>query len=132
MSKVPTIPERIAIMKSALNITEDVEFGRLGGMSKSVVNQLLSGQIKSFAPRFAYKLEENTRFSARWIMLGEGPEKLADVEYKPNSIPGKLYQAAEKLPEEQQYMLLKISNSLAEPEGNGGDKPHTPPTAATQ
>lgn len=61
-------------MKKHLGIVEDVEFGRLGGMSKSVVNQLLGGSIKSFAPRYAYKLEDKTGFSARWIMLGEGPE----------------------------------------------------------
>jgi hypothetical protein len=68
-----TIPQRIEIMKNHLGIVEDVEFGRLGGMSKSVVNQLQTGSIKSFAPRYAYKLEDKTGFSARWIMLGEGP-----------------------------------------------------------
>lgn len=130
MAKQTTIPERIQIMKEALDITEDATFGAKGGMSKSVVNQLLSGRIKSIHPRYAYKLEETTGFCARWIMLGDGPERLEQIRYQPNSIPGKLYQVAEKLPEEQQHMLLKISNTLVEPETKGRDS--DPKKAATQ
>jgi hypothetical protein len=76
MMMPPDIPRRIEIMKKHLGITEDVEFGRLCGMSKSVVNQLMGGQIKSVAPRYAYSLEEKTGFSARWIMLGDPPERV--------------------------------------------------------
>jgi hypothetical protein len=72
----PTIPERIEIVKKELNITEDVQFGKLCGMTKSVVNQLKTGKMKSFAARYAYKLEENSGFCAKWLQLGEGPQKL--------------------------------------------------------
>jgi len=75
-----TVPQRIAIMKKHLSIAEDVEFGRKCGMSKSVVNQLISGQIKSIAPRYAYKLQDETGFSARWIMLGDPPERIEATE----------------------------------------------------
>lgn len=75
----PTIPQRIEIVKEELGITEDVEFGKLCGMSKSVVNQLKAGKMKSFAARFAYKLEDNSGFLARWLQLGEGPAMHKDA-----------------------------------------------------
>lgn len=70
--KRTTIPERIAIIKNELGITTDIEFARLCGMSKAVVNQLKSGMVKTFSARYAYQLEENTGFCAKWIQLGEG------------------------------------------------------------
>lgn len=73
---VGTTSERIALMMKELSISEQTEFGRLAGASKSVVGQWLSGEIKSVGPRYAYALEERTGFSARWIMLGEGGKKI--------------------------------------------------------
>jgi hypothetical protein len=75
--KTASIPERIDIIKDAMKITEDVEFGRLAGMSKSVVNQLRSGGIKSISAKYAYSLEDNTGFSSRWIQTGEGIQRLS-------------------------------------------------------
>lgn len=74
--RTPTIPERIDAIKDALCLTSDVEFARLAGMFKSVLNQLYIGKIKSFSARYAYKLEENTGFCAKWIQLGEGPDRV--------------------------------------------------------
>lgn len=73
--KKPTIPERIELVKKELDLTEDTEFGKLCGMSKSVVNQLKTGKMKSFAARYAYRLEENSCILAKWLQLGEGPMK---------------------------------------------------------
>jgi hypothetical protein len=71
-----TIPERIAIIKKELGIATDIEFGKLCGASKAVVGQLKNGTVKSLAARYAYKLEENTGFCAKWLQLGEGPMML--------------------------------------------------------
>ena len=70
-----TTSERVTYMMATLKINEQTEFGDLCDASRSVVNQWLSGRIKNIDPRYAFKLEDNTPFSARWIMLGEGKIK---------------------------------------------------------
>ena len=67
-----TTAERVAYMMEALKIKEQTEFGNLCGASKSVVYQWLTGRIKNIDARYAFKLEDATKFSARWIILGEG------------------------------------------------------------
>jgi hypothetical protein len=62
-------------MMQILKIKEQTEFGTLSGASKSVVYQWLTGRIKSIDAKYAFKLEDNSPFSARWIMLGEGKIK---------------------------------------------------------
>lgn len=108
-----TIPERIAIVKQELGIVEDTKFGKLCGMSKSVANQIQSGLIKSFAPRYAYKLEENTGVSARWMMLGDGPMRL-DPSIR------QAVKIMETMSESRRKDAVKIITPLAEPDGDSG------------
>ena len=70
-----TTAERVEYMMVTLKINEQTEFGKLCGASKSVVYQWLTGRIKSIDAKYAFQLEDNTPFSARWIMLGEGKIK---------------------------------------------------------
>ena len=70
-----TTAERVKYMMEVLNIKEQTEFGLLCGASRSVVYQWLTGKIKSIDARYAFKLEDSTPFTARWIMLGEGKPK---------------------------------------------------------
>jgi Bacteriophage CI repressor helix-turn-helix domain len=70
-----TTAERVEYMMKTLKIKEQTEFGKLCGASKSVVYQWLTGRIKSIDAKYAFQLEDNTPFSARWIMLGEGKIK---------------------------------------------------------
>jgi len=70
-----TTSERVTYMMATLKIKEQTEFGKLCGASKSVVYQWLTGRIKSIDAKYAFKLEDNTPFAARWIMLGEGKIK---------------------------------------------------------
>jgi hypothetical protein len=70
-----TTAERVKYMMVTLKIKEQTEFGNLCGASKNVVYQWLSGRIKSIDARYAFKIEDSTEFSARWIMLGEGKIK---------------------------------------------------------
>jgi hypothetical protein len=72
---VKTTAERVKYMMETMNIKEQTEFGLLCGASRSVVYQWLTGKIKSIDARYAFKLEDNTPFSVRWIMLGEGNPK---------------------------------------------------------
>lgn len=71
-----TTTERVKTMIEELG-TDQVGFGTLAGASKSVVNQWLSGEIKSIHARYAYNIEQATGYSARWIMLGIGNKKVA-------------------------------------------------------
>ena len=70
-----TTAERKTYMMEVLHIEGQTEFGLLCGASRSVVNQWLSGRIKNIDPKYAFKLEDSSLFSARWIMLGEGKIK---------------------------------------------------------
>ena len=67
-----TTAERVTYMMETLNIESQTEFGLLCGASRSVINQWLSGRIKNIDPRYGFKLEENSPFNAKWIILGEG------------------------------------------------------------
>ena len=60
-------------MMDQLNIKNQSKFGELCGASRAVVNQWLTGKIKTIDPRYAFRLEDNSPFKARWIILGEGP-----------------------------------------------------------
>lgn len=77
INNMSTPAERIEKIMRILGVKENVELGRMAGASKSVVGQWLSGQIKSIAPEYAYNLQDSTGYSAKWIMLGTGPEKNA-------------------------------------------------------
>lgn len=114
--KTTTIPERIEIVKIALCIQEDIEFGKLCGMSKSVVNQLKSGKMKSFAARYAYKLEENTGFCAKWLQIGEGPQR-SDPDIR------QAVKIMEEMDLPRRKMAVKVIAPLAEPDGDNGDAP---------
>ena len=70
--EMKTTAERVQHMMEVLNIKGQTEFGLLCGASRSTVNQWLSGKIKNIDPRYGFKLEENSKFSAKWIILGEG------------------------------------------------------------
>jgi hypothetical protein len=70
-----TAAERVTYMMETLHIESQTEFGLLCGASRSTVNQWLSGKIKNIDPRYGFKLEENTPFNAKWIILGEGKIK---------------------------------------------------------
>lgn len=116
LMKITTIPERIEIVKRLLKITEDAEFGKKCGMSKSVVNQLKTGKMKSIAPRYAYKLEDDYGVRARWLQLGEGA-----VMFDPD------IKQAEKIMNEmtpaRRKDAVKIITPLAQPDGDNGDTP---------
>lgn len=114
--KKTTIPERIELIKKELGITEDVEFGKRCGMTKSVVNQLKSEKMKSVAARYAYKLEDNEGICARWFQLGEG-----SMLFDPDILRAE--KIMEQMTPERRKDAVKIITPLAEPDGNDGDAP---------
>ncbi len=75
MFRLDSTSARVRYMMERLEIKSQSEFGKLCGASRSVVYQWLTGRIKTIDPAFAFKIQDNTEFSARWILLGEGPIK---------------------------------------------------------
>ena len=70
-----TTSERVKYMMSEMNISCQAEFDKLCGASRSVVYQWLTGKIKNIDARYGFRLEDNSPFNARWIILGEGNPK---------------------------------------------------------
>lgn len=106
--KKTTIPERIELIKKELGITEDVEFGKRCGMTKSVVNQLKTEKMKSVAARYAYKLEDSDGICARWFQLGEG-----SMLFDPDILRAE--KIMEQMTPERRKDAVKIITPLAEP-----------------
>ena len=75
--RVTTVWDRVQVIKEALGIKTDAEFGRIAGASKAVVNQWKNGLIQTISANYAYSIQDKTRFSARWIMTGQGPQYLS-------------------------------------------------------
>ncbi len=73
--------DRVEVMKSALKIKTDVDFYRLAGTDKSLGAQWKNGKVQMIGAEYAFKLQDETGFLARWIMLGEGPKRI-DEKYQ--------------------------------------------------
>lgn len=61
----------------------------------------VSGVKGNIEPRFAWNLEDETRFSARWIVYGEGPARLQIAD----PLDAKLLEAITRLPEPRKRAL---------------------------
>lgn len=69
-----TVSKRVLLMMEELE-KDQVQFATIADTTKSVVNQWVSGSIKSIAPQYAYAIEARAGYSAKWVMLGEGPKR---------------------------------------------------------
>lgn len=62
-----------------------IEIAAACGISASAVTQWVSGESKSMKPENIYALAKATGFSAKWLAIGEGPERESTDE--PNIRP---------------------------------------------
>ncbi|MGZ5203258.1 MAG: hypothetical protein ACXWC4_26125, partial [Telluria sp.] len=60
---------------------------KASGASKSVVNQWLTGKIKSMDIRYALNIERELGFSHIWLMTGEGDPRQAPLYGVGNAMP---------------------------------------------
>lgn len=104
---IPSIPERLQRIKDELGITEDTELAKMAGASKSMVNQWFSGRIKSISAQYAYKLEENTGFTSRWIQLGEGQERISKAIVHTIA-------SMQLMEPQQQYLAARLVDQIVE------------------
>jgi phage repressor protein C with HTH and peptisase S24 domain len=58
------------------------------GVANSAVSQWISGETKSLKPENLFALENSTGFSARWLAIGEGPERMvSEIEIRERLSP---------------------------------------------
>lgn len=69
-----TLQERL--IEVADTISNDAEFARIAKVSRSAVSQWRAGDVKSLKALSALNIQEQTGYSARWLVLGIGPKKM--------------------------------------------------------
>lgn len=104
----PSLPDRLRQIKDELGLTEDAQLAKLTGASKSIVHQWLTGRIKSISAKYAYKLEEKTGYSAKWIQLGDGPPRFSQAMVH-------TIETMKAMCPEQQYLVARLADQVAEP-----------------
>lgn len=72
------------------------------------------------------ELHKKITFCFDWLILGVGSNPYEETP------EAKVFLAMQHMDEATKYQFVKIGDSLAEPEGNGGDKPQSPPRTASQ
>lgn len=48
----------------------------IGAKNQSTVGEWMNHRNSSMDPRFAWPLQDKYRWNARWLLLGEGPERI--------------------------------------------------------
>lgn len=83
-----TLDERV---KTILKETkaEQIELAEAAGVSKGTVTQWLDGKIKSIKLEYAIGIQKRWGYSPVWIVLGEGPKKIARATISPATQGGR-------------------------------------------
>lgn len=105
MASSTTLPQRLQTIMDAMGWNQS-DLARAAKCTRqSVTNWMtsVSGK-KAMEPRFAFNIQDRTRFNARWIIYGEGPPRmeLADPD------DAKLASAISKLPPERKRGLALV------------------------
>jgi phage repressor protein C with HTH and peptisase S24 domain len=107
----------------------DGERGQTGlvkasGASKSVVNQWLTGKIKSMDIRYALNIERELGYSHIWLMTGEGDPRQAPVQHFKNTMPVRVAENDDRDIAQIQMVKLRLSAGITgfqtEPERKDG------------
>lgn len=69
-----TLSERTQQILDEMNLNQ-VQLAQLAGVTKGAVNQWLKSKPEAIlSPEYAFKLSDSSRYEARWLSLGDGPE----------------------------------------------------------
>lgn len=93
-------------------------FGKLFGVSQESARKWLSGESFPQTEK-CIEIAKKAKVSIEWLLTGRG------VVMYDNTPEAKVLLAMEYMDEKTKYQVVKISDSLIEPEQNG----HTPPRA---
>jgi transcriptional regulator with XRE-family HTH domain len=80
------------------------DLARATGISKQNLTNWMNAHAGSthIAPRFAFAIQDATRFNARWVLYGEGPARI-DVA---DPLDSRILDALKSLPDERKRALL--------------------------
>lgn len=85
---------------------------KASGASKSVVNQWLSGKIKSIDINYALAIERELGISHIWLMTGSGePERMETL--KLSSDEARLLSVYRRLEPRDQQVVLRLAETIA-------------------
>lgn len=106
-----TTIDRVTTMMQELKLDQP-SFAKIAGTTKSVVNQWLTGKIKSIAPEYAYNIAKNTDFCPEWIMLGRGAQQTGkkNQSNSPSTVTLKPKTARDKLLEELNERAARLND----------------------
>jgi phage repressor protein C with HTH and peptisase S24 domain len=97
---------------------------KASGASKSVVNQWLTGKIKSMDIRYALRLERALGVSHIWLMTGEGDPRAAPLHALPDALPVRAADNDDAEFVQVRMVKLRLSAGItgfqAEPEARDG------------
>jgi phage repressor protein C with HTH and peptisase S24 domain len=97
---------------------------KASGASKSVVNQWMTGKIKSMDIRYALAIERELGFSHIWLMTGEGVPRHAPLHHMKHAMPIRPADNDDSEFVQIQMVKLRLSAGITgfqtEPEGDDG------------
>lgn len=101
--------------------TLEGERGQIGlvkasGASKSVVNQWITGKIKSMDIRYALNIERELGFSHIWLMTGEGDPRQAPLYGAKGVMPVRIMESMPTVPIKRMNLRLRAGVSRVETE----------------
>ena len=90
------------------------------GCSREAISQWIDGSTKNIKNEYLFALADATGYEARWIATGQGERKSPKPIY--DAKIQAVVCAMEKMPEYRKDDLVKISSTLAQPDGEDGPK----------
>lgn len=93
-----------------------IDLVKASGASKSVVNQWITGKIKSMDIKYALNIERELGYSHIWLMTGEGDPKHAPLYGAKGLIPVKVLEAMNTVPIRRVNLRLRAGVNRVEQE----------------
>ncbi len=108
-----TLGERIKLILDERNIKQ-AEFAKALGVTSNYVNLLVNNKKHNISDTLAKLIEEMYGYSSKWVMTGEGEEKLTS---ELSDIKIEFIKKVKKMPDDEVIALLAFANSLESVKG---------------
>ena len=111
-----TLSERIneAMGKSGVTVRQ---VATACGISYQAVRKWLTSETQALDGEHLIALSELTKFEAKWLITGKGPQHREYAQNQPQSLA---LQAMQKLPQGEQYKIPAFVDLLAKPDDKTG------------
>jgi transcriptional regulator with XRE-family HTH domain len=79
-----TLSERVQKVLAENPELDQPTLGKIAGVTKGTVNQWLDGKIKSMKLDYAMRVQKRLGYSAAWLVMGEGAERVGNPDSEKN------------------------------------------------